>query len=378
MRAWDAPAPVATADAASQRVDIRVGELVTVRLVGAGAADRSAVERQFGVGGPATQHPADITVHYRDEVGRTPDTLRYVGPGAAGFTRDDLVLLRGRFRKPVRMRFPAEQLGGAIELCCEHGVGRVPHLVALVNLAVLRRGGLALHASAFEQHGAATVATGWAKGGKTEALLAACDGGAPYVADEWTYLAPDGTATGSWEPVRVWDWQLAQLPWLRQRVGAASRARLAALGAAEQLAERGRSSTRATTAIGRTRHVDLPPETVARNGRRTVPTPVGRVLLMTSTDAPRTWVQPLSGREVADRMAASLAYERLPLAEVVAAHRYAFPHADTSGFDQAYELERTRLHELLDHLPAAEVLHPHPVDLAELGAAIAVAAEELR
>ena len=368
-----APVPAAgTAD-----VDLTVAGTVTIRLLGVRPADRRAVERQYGESHPVGTGPADITIRYCERLDLDDQVLRYLGPGSAGFTDEGFVILRGRFRSPVRVLFPGAEVCGPCELRCEHGVGRVPHLVALVNLAVLARGGVALHASAFARDGSATVATGWSKGGKTEALLTACSRGATYVADEWTHIGSDRTASGTWEPVRVWDWQLAQLPWLRAGLDRGERARLAALRSAERAAEVGRVGARASTAIGRNRFVDLPPEAVARQGRADGPVPIGRLLLMTSTDRPLTWTHPVSGREVADRMAASLVYERQPLAEIVSAFRFAFPAAATRTFDEVAEREHERLRSLLDPIPAVEVLHPYPVDLGQLGATIAAAEREL-
>ncbi|HWJ61947.1 MAG TPA: hypothetical protein VNS19_08240 [Acidimicrobiales bacterium] len=361
-----------------QDVDVVVARLVTIRLLGVRPRDREAVERQFGLGVPASSEPADITIRYRERIDLHLRVLRYLGPGTMGFTDEGLVLLSGRFRRPVRVLFPGADLLGPCELQCEHGVGRVPHLVALVNLALLARGGVALHASAFERDGSATVATGWSKGGKTEALLAAVGAGARFVADEWTHIRPEGTASGTKEPVRAWDWQIAQLPWLQAAIGRADRARLDGLRMLAGAARAGRAGPRVATAIARNRFVDVPPEVVAVSGSVPSPVRIGSLLLMTATDRPQIWTQPLRGREVADRMAASLLAERAPLSEVVAAHRFAFPRAAADAYDDVPEIERERLRALLGPLPAAEVLHPYPVDLEQLGAAVELAEQGLR
>ncbi len=369
-----APSGGAAAEAGTA-VEVVIGGLVTLRLVDARPSDLAAVERQYGPSSPATATDADITVRYVDRLGED-QVLRYLGPGSAAYTDDAFLILQGRFRRPVRVRLPGAEIGGPCEVRCEHGVGRVPHLVALVNLAMLARGGVALHASAFAVDGRATVATGWSKGGKTEALLAACDLGATYVADEWTHIDPERRASGSWEPVRVWDWQLVQLPWLRRRLDRRDRVRLRGLGAVEHLTSIGRRGARATTAIARNRFVDVPPEVVARGPRPATAVPIDRLVLMTASDQARTWTAATSGTEVADRMAASLAYERAPLAAMVLAHRFAFPAAVSRTFDEVADLERERLRSLLGPIPAIELLHPYPVELAELGRALLTTHEE--
>ena len=137
---------------------------------------RAPVRRRATRSAPARPTSPSATCDRLDLDDRS--VLRYLGPGLGRVHRRGL-------RDPARpvplarsgCCFPGADVGGPCELRCEHGVGRVPHLVALVNLAVLARGGVALHASAFARDGSATVATGWSKGGKTEALLAACDAG---------------------------------------------------------------------------------------------------------------------------------------------------------------------------------------------------------
>ncbi len=366
MTAVTAPSASPTTET---QVDVVLPGLARIRLIDAQPKDRAAVEAQFGTAAPADPGPADITIRY---VERLPvrGTLRYLGPHEAGFDDDGFLVLTGRFRRPVKVSLPMADLGSRCEVVCEHGVGRVPHLVALVNLAILANGGLALHASGFEVDGKATVATGWSKGGKTEALLAACDRGARYLGDEWLHLHADGMVSGIHEPLRVWDWHLDQLPGVRNRLDRRDRTRLRALSLADASVRR-RGSSRVGTAIARQRFIDLPASLIAPAGRVEGTLPLGPVFLMTSAAQTTTTVLPITGREVADRMAASLAFERAPLSAMATTFRYAFPGAVAHAFDAVPDIERHRIHTLLDAAPAAEVVHPYPVDLHELADAMA-------
>ncbi|HEX2575306.1 MAG TPA: hypothetical protein VHK88_03095 [Aquihabitans sp.] len=361
----------------ADRRDIVLAASVTLRLIGAGPADRAAVEAQFGPSRPSADGPADLTIRYVEQLD-VGHPFTYVGPGEAGYGPDGFVVLRGRFRRQVRVLLPLADLGRPCEVVCEHGVGRVPHLVALVNLAVLANGGVALHASAFELDGTAAIATGWSKGGKSEALLAFCQRGSRYVADEWVHLHADGRASGIHEPVRVWDWYLDQSPGARERVDAGDRRRLAALRLASGAATVGRGSARLRTAIDRHRFVDAPVEVVAPHGRVDEPLPVGRTYLMSSTPGPDTTLRLVSGTEVADRMAASLAYERAPLRDLVDAFRYALPSEAVADLDAVSGLERERLRRLLGDVPTAEVRHPYPASLDALHEAMASDPEHWR
>ena len=350
-------------------MDIKLFGLAHLRLIGARPSDLAAVEAQFGPAHRADGGTPDLTLRYVEHI-KLEGTLRYLGPAEAGFADNGFVVLNGRFRKPVKVRLPVGDLGGPCEVICEHGVGRVPHLVALVNLAILANGGLALHASGFEADGAATVVTGWSKGGKTEALLAHCKRGARYVGDEWLHLHPDGRISGIEEPLRVWDWHLDQLPDVRANLPRTDRTRLRALRTADKTLG-GRASRRIGTTIARQRFVDLAPSLIAPAGRAVGPLPMGPVFLMTSADQRTTTVRSITGAEIADRMAASLTFERSPLLAAVTAFRYAFPATLTTALDRVPELERERLHSLLDAASTAEVIHPYPVHLDEMADAMA-------
>ncbi len=357
-------APAATPRSEEREVDLLVSGLVRVRLAGATPGDRAAVEAQLGPAGPPGEERPDITIRYVAHLAEA-EGMRLLGPGQVGVGHGAVVVLRGRYRRPARVRIPMADLGGPCELVCEHGVGRVPHLIAVLNLALLARGGVALHASAVEVDGRAVVATGWAKGGKTEAVLALLARGARLVGDEWLHLRPDGTVAGIREPLRVWDWQLRQLPPTRRAVSRRDRTRLALLGAASATAAR--RSSRVATALDRQRFVDLDGPLLAPSGVHTEPVTMGPVVLMTSADRDDISAVPTTGTEIADRMVASLAYERTPLRELADAHRFAFPDVPLAALDAAWDQERSTLRARLADRPAVEVLHPYPLDLHRLG-----------
>jgi hypothetical protein len=363
--------PTAPRSRTGAALDVVVAGLVRVRLVDARPDDRAAVVAQLGPLGPAGPEPADITLRYVDHL-PLPEDMRLVGPGEIGAGDDGgLVVLRGRHRRPVRVRIPVADLGGRCEITCEHGVGRVPHLIAAINLALLAHGAVALHASAVEIGGRAVVATGWSKGGKTEVTLALLARGARLVGDEWLHLRPEGTVSGIQEPLRVWDWQLEQMGDLRAAVGRRDRARLAVAGAASRVAAR--RSPRLATVIDRQRGVDLDGALLSRPPSDDEPVPIGPLLLVTSAECRDVRAVATTGAQVADRMVASLAYERGPLRELADAHRFAFPDLPLPLIDGASTREGQLLHDRLDDRPAVEIVHPYPVDLARLGAVVSEA-----
>jgi hypothetical protein len=93
-----------------------------------------------------------------------------------------------------------------------------------------------------------------------------------------------------------------------------------------------------------------------------------------SADRADVAVSPVDPAEVAARMAASLAFERLDLQGWYLRARYAHPEAEWSNpllEGGAEELERELLDRFLAGVPAWVVEHPYPVDLAALHDAMA-------
>ena len=195
----------------------------------------------------------------------------------------------------------------------EHGARNVPLLVALVNLLALGQGVVPVHASTVVHRGRTLLACGWSKGGKTEMMVALEREGATYVADEWSYLRRDGDRTLARslpEPVRVWHWQLAQLPELRERVTSRKkRSRLTALdrtsGLLSSMSERGLPGRdvwrRAAPVLARQAYVQVPPARLF-DGRVADEAAVDQVLLVHSRPGDETRVSPVEGSKMRDRM----------------------------------------------------------------------------
>jgi hypothetical protein len=308
----------------------------------------------------------------RLELGRP---VRLLGVDEVGFTEDAFLVLRGKHKSRTRVRIPLDRVGGRCEIACERGLAAVPHLVAIVNLTALAKGALPLHASAFLWRGTGILATGWAKGGKTEALLAFLGEGAAYVGDEWVYLAGDEPRMfGIPEPIRVWDWQLRDVPWLAPRVHRGARARLAALRAVARatgrLAEGGgrlaRLGRRAQPLVDAQRYVHVPPRKAFGADRCLVEAVPEKLFFVASHDAPELVVRPADPLQVARRMAFSLEEERSGLLACYRRFRFAFPDARNPILEAREERERELLERALGGLEAYEVLHPYPVPIPAL------------
>lgn len=350
----------------AEAIDYDVHGLAGVRLLDATPADAAAVDRQLGpIRAPLSREP-DIVVRFVDRL-NLQGPLRLLGLDDAGFTDDAFLILRSRHKARARVRIPLERIGRHCELQCEHGIPAVPLLIATINLTVLYRGALPLHASAFVHEGSGAVVTGWSKGGKTEAVLAFMSRGASFVGDEWVYVEPGGaTVHGIPEPLRLWEWQLRQLPEMRAKLGRSERARLAALRTTVDAFRQGRRMRRLEALLGGQLHADVPPHELFPPGRIPLSGPFDRLFLAGSWDEQGVQARPIEPATVAARMAWSLQHERAPLLSAYEQFRFAFPELRNPVLEDAVDRERGLLEQVLPGKPAYAIDHPYPVDLAAL------------
>jgi hypothetical protein len=343
-------------------IDYDVHGLAGVRLLDAGPADAAAVDRQLGGLRAELRRDPDVVVRFVDRLD-VPGPVRLLGLGEAAFSEDAFLLLRSRHKARARVRVDVERAGRGCQIVSERGIPAVPLLVPIVNLSVLANGGLPLHASAFLHGGTGVVATGWTKGGKTEALLAFMAHGARFVGDEWVYVEPGGGRVhGLPEPIRLWDWQIRQLPAIRARVPARQRRRLTALRAAAAGA-RAREADRVSALLERQRHVDVAPARLFDGPAIALSAGFDRLFLMSSWEEPDIRVRPVAGAEVAARMAFSLEHERAPLTACYEQFRFAFPDRANALIEEAPRRERALLEKVMGGREAFAVDHPYPVRL---------------
>lgn len=267
------------------------------------------------------------------------------------------------------------EIGGRTEIVCQRGLAAVPFLIPILNLAVLAKGVLPLHASAFVYEGTGVVATGWSKGGKTEALLAFAARGARYVGDEWVYLSNEGASvSGIPQPIRLWQWQLRQVRESQKLLERGERAKLRAIKlllASERPVKRlgpeplVRGFLRLAPLLRRQLYVDVDPVRLfSRIGPLTAS--FDRLFFLVSHEAPELSVEPIDPLSVAERMVFSLQHERLDFLGAYLKFRFAFPDAANSFIERAEELERHALAQAFAGKPAYVVHHPHPFTLDAL------------
>jgi hypothetical protein len=363
--------------AAPLTVDLDLHGLAGVRVIDGHASDVRAVERQLGPLPRTLDREPDITIRFVDRA-VDPSRLRYLGAREAGWTDDGFYVLKSK-KTPVVVRIPMTEVGGRCEILCEHGLPAVPFLIAILNLTVLGNGALPLHAAAFELDGVGTLVTGWSKGGKTELLMAAAGAGARYIGDEWVYLTTDGRMHGIPEPIRLWDWHLRQLPAVRASLGAGDRLKLRSIPVIGRL-ERAMPATIRRSAPGRAAHrampiledqlrVDIAPQALFgaihdMTGR------LDRILFVVSGAGSETTLEPIDPLDVAERMVASLMYERREFLALWDQARFAQPGIRNEHIETFETRQRDLLRQVFAGRPACRVTHPYPVDIHALFEAV--------
>ncbi len=364
-------------------IDFDLHGAVGIRLLGATPADANAVGRQLGPIERTLERPADIEIEYVDRL-PLEGALRAIGRDDAAFDAAHFVVLRGRFKAAVRVALPLDRVGGPCRIVAERGAGTIPLLIPIVNLTALGRGLLPIHASAFVHEGVGVLVTGWAKGGKSEVLLAFAARGASYVGDEWVYLADDGARmVGLPEPIRLWEWQLREMPEFAARVSRGQRARLASTRAVGSViggvagapviskTAGGRTLRRMRPFVDHQLDVQIAPARLFDGRVLTEGAALDRVVFVESVDGPGISVEPIDGSAIAARMVHSIRHEWLDLWTAYLKWRYAFPDRPNEHLEGLEATLSQRLGQALGGRPAVSLRHPYPPDIPALADALA-------
>ena len=359
---------------------------VGIRLVDADPRDVQTIERQLGPPSRLDRQP-DILLRFVDRMPMAGE-LRYLGSEEAGYTDDRYLVLRGRHKAGVKVAIQFDRIAAdpPFEIVAERGLTAVPLLVAIVNLTAFANGRLPLHAGAFVHDGQGVLTIGWAKGGKSETLLAFTSRGAEFVGDEWIYLDPaTGRAQALPEPMRIWDWQIRSLPEMAGRIPRGDRRRLAAtravartLRAVGRLALVGRSpvgraATRLRVLVEQQLSVQVP--TPRLLGRAPLPdgARIDRIVLVTSHASDAMTIEPVEATDVARRATQSFLFELTDILGHYRRFRFAFPSLRNPLIDDLERRYEAAAVEALGAIPAMAVSHPYPLRIERLYEVIAPA-----
>lgn len=353
----------------SAHVDLEVAGVAGVRLVNPAPADVADVEWRLGGVRTHTMDEPDLVIDLT-EPSTAPAHL--VGTDGAGYTAVQYIA-RGAGRSS---RSTIEFDASPLRVTSTRGAGSVPYLAALLNLAVVGRDILPLHAATFELDGLGIAACGWAGAGKSEALLAFMRHGARGIADEWTYVTPAGRLHGVDTPVRLESWHVAQLPEQRGRIPASSRAKLVVGGSAGALRRRignrrgpFAAIRRALAVLGPWSHVDQSP--VDQFGTRWGgTTQLDVVFLLQPTTGAGIRVAEANPVTLVERMTFAHQHHRRALLAAYQEFRYAFPARTSSVIEELEDRERSLVQRAFAGRPAYLVEHPAGGSIDQIYAAL--------
>ncbi|MGN6170119.1 MAG: hypothetical protein ACTHQQ_18400 [Solirubrobacteraceae bacterium] len=269
-------------------------------------------------------------------------------------------------------RFPLEPLFGAV-------------VRPVLQLALLGRGCVAVHAASVEVAGRAVLLAGWSESGKTEIALALVEQGAAFLSDKWTVLDSDGGASTFPIGVGVRRWVLPYLPRLARSLPPAARRRFRAAALATIATRPARLATACAGAKGRAgelferalaladRAALTPSELRAAYGQHDDPSrsvPLGLLVLLTNAPGGEVSVRPVSPEWAAARLARAAAYERRGFFSLLQRRSYAEPLVEADPVAEAIAAERGLLVPPIKEVPAIEVRTAFPSDPRAAAAAI--------
>ncbi len=322
-----------TQTASGYTVDYNVHDVVGVRLVNAQRIDVAAVTRQLGPFRRHLNRSPDVTIRFVEQL--SLDRTWNIEIYQTAFSDYDFYIFNDKQSVTARIAF--DEIGQRSVIVSQTGMDHVPLLIPILHLTALKADYVALNASAFVYQDKGIVATGWSKGGKTEALLAFGLKGAPYVADQWTLLSGDGERMfGLPRNAGLWEWSLTD---------------------------------RSRDQPGRIRQFSF-----------IRPLPRGKVrpakfFLLIAGRSSEIVIEPSDPLEVAERMISATEYEQVPFMQKYLSFKYAFPGRRNQLIEDARDLQYDILRRALAGKEAYTVWHPYLVALPRLFDAMSVFAE---
>ena len=368
-------------------IDYDIHGLLSLRLVDPAPSLARATARQLNPLRPTTlTSEPDVSISHRSAALRGKRfRLGDAGDGResefsdAGFT----MLWAG-----TAVSMPFHSVGASCAIACSRGAGMrrllVDYVRPALQLSLLPKGALALHAAAVSHNGKGVLLAGWAESGKTEAMLGFLRAGASFVSDKWTIVDGDGGSIHHFPtPITVRHWMIDLIPGLRERLTGPERLRAKAAGLAGSVL-RGNGVLSRVPALGEVRgladlagRVSVTPgqlfgETGDGRGpwRRSSTAPLHSLFLLITSSDEKILVRPADADEVARRLADCAVYERRTFLGLYQRYRFAFPGRSNPLIEDAPRMESQMLSEALASKRVFTVEAPFPFDPAALYEAI--------
>ncbi len=357
--------------------DFDIGGKLTVRVSGATSLDAAKLAADLG---PWSRHSIPVP----DLVVRLVPSLAGIGVttlGPYGYSDDGCLILRSKDRRS-RTKVDFRHLGECgCEISCE-GPPDVGFFLSCLEIAAARKGLIMLHAAAFVYRGRGLVVTGWARGGKTSALLSFLLQGARYMTDDKVLIDSDGAQMwGIGSHVELSEWHLRSLSSTSRMLSSRQSLALRALRQLDRLntrilqpgllgAQAAGAAARAVAGMRNRFVVRVDPQKAFDAQVQDEARPEKFFVMVKHRD-PRVEVRPISTAELLQRVLSAKEYENLPLRQHYLAWRFAFPELQNKFLEDLLDTQSKLACRALQGKTGYLVRHPHLPDLDQLFDAMA-------
>jgi hypothetical protein len=358
-------------------LEFDIHRLVGIQVIGASREDAECLTAAYGEFQDRLTRGPDIVVRFVPHI--PVDDLRYVEVDGSGFSDDRFYILRVG-DNPTVITLDFGEIGhSCCNLICEQGTLVAPLLNSLMRLLLLTHGYIAAHASAFVQDDMGVLVTGWAKGGKTEALLAFGTNNAEFVGDDWVVISPDGKQMLGVpsERIRLWDWHLQAAPELQRLAKRGERWMFAGIHGLDRFHQRvlnsplrsspgARLLRSAMPAVKRRLSISVEAEKIFPRRLSKSGSALHKVFLLLNHSEPTYDTRTADPALIARRMSASFQYEMWPLMRHYYAFRFAFPDRKNAFLEKLGTDYERLLCNAMVNLDTYTVRHPYPFDFRRL------------
>jgi hypothetical protein len=356
--------------------DFSINGLAGIRLVDAADQDRAMVRRQLGLHPGSLAGEPDITIRFVPRLAATAP-MRYLKRGAAGFTDDAFILLDNKSRLQHRSQIPFDKIGERCEIICEHGLSSIPLLTSIINLTMLNKGILPVHASAFVYNRSGVLVNGWPKGGKTGMLLAFMNRGAKYISDDWVYISSDDSRMhGLPEQIQIRDWYLQFLPQYQAVTAGRKRLKMRLLKLLHSITSKLSGSNRQglpakllrriNLGVERQLSIHVHPHTLFGEESCISSGHLNKVFLAVTQEQPGIMVRPAQHQAAIRQINSQLLYEQQTLMSYYLMFRFAFPEKTNRIIDQYETLQYQLLDRILADKEIYNMYHPFDAPLPDI------------
>lgn len=360
-------------------VDFNLHNLFSIRLEDPTPDAIHAVKRQLGCPPSVFQGEPDLCVSYID---RFEMPMHHLMMGKAGFAEGRFFVMSGSGRNKFRVQVPFSELGRPCKVICERGTKEIPLLHLAINLRMLEKGLVPLHAAAFVYEGTGVIVNGWPNGGKTSTLFSFLTHGARFISDDWLFVDTDGRMVGLMQPIKLSDWQLNQLAAYQPKVSRTRQLTLQGMRMLDTMLQAVPGSLHSDFPPAKVvykglsrlnnsqRHINISPEELFGADQVAATGNFEMLLLTLSGESSDIVIEPLSPELAIERILATLHHEWMHWEEYYLQYSYAFPHRPNALMDVSRSRQRMFLEQILAGKRMFAIYHPHPVDLDRLYKAI--------